>query len=330
MANPKAKQILLDFETTYGADPANPKPYLLKAVSNAIVGTDNTKTDNIIGGDLDSGGELYTTSTDVNGSITTPMYYEQIGVLLRAMLGKPTTTAETKDVGGTQTPTGNYTHVFQSTECIKSLVIEDTLDAKCDDTPMTLIKRFNGLVANTMQINASPEGDYNIEVSFVGATAKDSLVDGITALDTSNKKDLPATRIINKHARLHIDDDVNFYKLSKEFSFNVDRGTTAEKVLSAGAVVNDTQFLLTGNLSSIFDKDMYIKTKNNSKVKTALVFESGDNKLEFIMDETQYSFKDEARSYGEKYALNCDFNAYKKDAAAKLVVKLTNKVENYE
>lgn len=322
MANPKAKQVLLDFETEFSKDPTSPTPYLLKAVSNGIVGTDNTKTDNIIGGDIDSGGELYTTSTDVSGNITTPMYYEQIGVLLRAVLGKPETTAGTAS--------GTFVHTFKSTECIKSVVVEDTLDAKCADTPMSLVKRFNGLMANTMQVNASPDGDYNIEVNFVGATARDSLSDGITALDTTNKKDLSATRIINKHARLHIDDDVNFYKLSKEFSFSIDRGTTAEKVLSAGAVVNDSQFLITGNLNSIFDKDMYLKAKNNSKVKTALVFESGDNKLEFIMEETQYSFKDEARSYGEQYALNCDFNAYKKDAAAKLVVKLTNKVASYE
>ena len=58
MATPKIKQVLLDFEDKgkFGQDPTTPKPFVLMANENGITGSQQTKTDNVIGGDIDSGG----------------------------------------------------------------------------------------------------------------------------------------------------------------------------------------------------------------------------------------------------------------------------------
>lgn len=330
MASPKIKQVLLDFEEKgkFGQNPTTQKPYDLLVNENGIVGTDNTKTDNVIGGDIDSGGELYTTSQDVSGTLKSPMYYEQIGVFLKAAMGD----AAVEDLTASG-KAGFFKHTFKSNECIPSVVVQDFLSVQCNKTPQDkdMYKLFNGLRANTFNVSASPEGDYNIEVAFVGATAKDNITEPtLDKLDDSQKIVLEATRIKNAHANLYFDDSPTPYKLAKEFSMTLDRGVEAMKVLSAGAIVEDSKFDLTGSLNSIFDGEMYKKAKANGKVKAVLAFESGDYKLEFIIQEMQMAFEDEARGYGGQYPLNIKFNGVKTgDTDAKLKVVLTNKVQKY-
>lgn len=329
MANPKIKQVLMDFEEKgkFGLDPTSPKPYVLMANENGVIANQNTKTDNIIGGDIDSGGELYITSTDVSGNIKTPLYYEQLGVLLKAAMGDP----ETEDL--TATKPGFYKHTFKSNKCIPSVVLQDFLSVECNKTgaDKDLIKRFNGLKVNTLSFSVSPDGDYDIELNFVGATARDNLTDpSLQKLDETNKIVLGATRIKNAHAFLYIDGNSTPYKLAQEFSLTLDRGAEAMKTITSGAIVEDSKFDLTGNLNSIFDGEFYKKAMTQEKIETKLVFESGDNKVEFIIAETQYAFEDQARSYGGKYPLNMKFNGVKTgNTDAKLKIVITNKVSEY-
>lgn len=332
MASPKIKQVLLDFEERgkFGQDPTAPKPYVLMANENGITGSQQTKTDNVIGGDIDSGGELYGTFVDVGGTLKTPLYYEQIGVLLKAFMGAPVT----EDLSAASTPKpGYYKHTFKSNVCIPSVVVQDFLSVQCNKTAADrdVYKKFNGLRANTLSITASPDSDYNIEVNFIGATADDSIVNAsFQKLDDTNKIVLDATRIKNSHANLYINGSSTPYKLAKEFSMSLDRGTEAIRVLSAGAMVEDSKFDLTGSLNSLFDGDMYKKAMKQEKVETKLVFSNGDYSVEFLIAETQYSFEDEARSYGGQYPLNMKFNGVKTGSTdAKLSVVVINKVATY-
>ena len=80
MANPIIKKVVLDWEDTAGIDPSSPKPIILTAAESGITANRQTKVDNVIGGDIDSGGEPYGTFNEVAGGITTPLYFEQIGV----------------------------------------------------------------------------------------------------------------------------------------------------------------------------------------------------------------------------------------------------------
>ena len=332
MASPKIKQVLLDFEERgkFGQDPTAPKPYVLMANENGITGSQQTKTDNVIGGDIDSGGELYGTFVDVGGTLKTPLYYEQIGVLLKAFMGAPVT----EDLSAASTPKpGYYKHTFKSNVCIPSVVVQDFLSVQCNKTAADrdVYKKFNGLRANTLSITASPDSDYNIEINFIGATADDSIVNAsFQKLDDTNKIVLDATRIKNSHANLYINGSSTPYKLAKEFSMSLDRGTEAIRVLSAGAIVEDSKFDLTGSLNSLFDGDMYKKAMKQEKVETKLAFSNGDYSVEFLIAETQYSFEDEARSYGGQYPLNMKFNGVKTGSTdAKLSVVVINKVATY-
>lgn len=316
MANLKPKKVVLDWESTYGQTPASPTPFVLMVNSSGITASEQTGTDNVIGGDIDTGGQIYKKSDDIAGSLTMPMYYEQIGVLLKAILGSPTT-ADNGD--------GTFTHTFVSTECIPSYCQEDTLSNTCDGGS-DFIKLFNGLRANTMGINVSPDGDYNVELSSVGSTGKDSLVDGISPIGGTEIA-LGTTRIRNSHATLLI--DATSYKLAKDFTMNIDRGTVADKVIEAGAIAEDRQFMVSGSMSSLFDETTYVKAKAKTEVSITVNFTDGTNILTFTVAQANMSFKDEARSYGEKYPLNIDWSGYKTTASEKLKVVLTNGVDSY-
>lgn len=315
MAYRKPDKFVFEKETTAGQDPAFPTAYVLAVNEISLSTTPNTATDNVIGGDIDFGGEEYTKFDDVSGGFKGPMYYEQLPVVLEAVLGAPTTTG-----------IGPYTHTFVSTNCTGTWVGEDTLKGTCDGAS-DLIKRHNGLKANTFGISVSPEGDYNYNIDFVGMTGRDSLADGISALDDTNEITLAATRIKNAHASITING--TSYKLAKDFSFTINRGATAERVIDAGALVTDSQVIVTGKLSSVFDDTVYGIAKNNTSVPVVLTLTDGTSTATVTLAEAQFKFSDEPRRVGEKYPMNLTMNAFKKTGTEKIKVEVTNSVVSY-
>jgi len=320
MANPLIKKVVLDWEDTPGSDPSSPKPIYLKTVESGIVVNRQTKTDNIIGGDIDSGNEPYGTFNEVSGGITTPLYFEQIGVLLKASLGSPTTV----DNGD-----GTYTHTFVSTACIPSFCLQNTLNNSCDGGS-DIVERYNGLKAKGFSLTVSPDGDYNISLDTVGMSMRDSIVDGIGELDETNKIVLGSTRIKNTHTSLKIDGSV--YTLSKSLSLSLDRGTEATYTIGTGAnagEVNDLQVKASGDFSGLFDDAIYTKAKNEMPVSFDVVMTSGSDSLTWTVAEAKFAFKNEAKKVGEKYPLNLGWTGYKSTGTELLKVVLTNTVSSY-
>jgi len=319
MANPIIKKVVLDWEDTAGIDPSSPKPIILTAAESGITANRQTKVDNVIGGDIDSGGEPYGTFNEVAGGITTPLYFEQIGVLLKASLGNPTTVDNT----------GSYTHTFKSTECIPSFCIQNTLNNSCAGGS-DIVERYNGLKAKGFSIDISPDGDYNFSLDTVGISFKDSIVDSTTELDETNKIVLGATRIKNAHTSLKIDG--TFYTLSKSFTMSLDRGTEATYTIGTGAnagQIDDMQVSANGDFSSLFDSSVYTKAKNETEVSFDIVITDGTNTLTFTVAEAKFAFKNEGKKVGEKYPLNLSWNGYKTTGTELLKVELTNNVASY-
>lgn len=320
MANPLIEKVVLDWETTAGQDPAAPKPIYLTSTESGITANRQTKTDNVIGGDIDSGGEPYGTFNEVAGGITTPLYFEQIGVILKASLGDPSTV----DNGD-----GTYTHTFTSVSCIPSFCLQNTLKNTCEGGS-NIIERYNGLKAKGFSLTVSPDGDYNISLDTVGMSFKDSMTDSITELDETNKIVLGSTRIKNAHTSLKVDGSA--YTLSKEFTLSVDRGTEATYTLGTGAnagEVSDLQVSANGSFSSLFDQSVYVKAKNESVLSFEIIMASGTDSLSFKVAEAKFSFKNEAKRVGEKYPLNLDWTGYKTSGTELLKVVLTNAVASY-
>lgn len=333
MGGIKAKEVMFVFEDDYNKMPEdeNLVPFVMNTVEDSINANRETKVDNIIGGDIDSGGETYETYTDVSGNLKTPLYYDQIGLFLKALMGEP----ETEEVANKK---GFYRHTFKSSNpCQPSFMIQDTLQATCrkDGTQKEIYKQFTGLKASTMSITASPDSDYNVEISTLGALADDSLInENLKEISNKNAFKFEAKRIYNKHAKLWFGDmsEENYMVIAKELSFTIDKGVESERVLSAGAIVDETKFDLNGSLNCVFDGETYKKAMSGLPQECKLRFEDeSGNVLEFYMKQTQVNFKDEARSYGTKYPLNMDFNAFKSgDNPAKLIVTLVNKIPSYK
>jgi len=381
MANPKAKKVVVGFETTAGADPSGAGliPYYFTATDFGIVVKRNTKTDDVIGGDIDSGGEPVGTFNDVGGSLTAPMYYEQMGIALKMIMGVPTTTdagtawaattpyaldaivqnttsatlsmkVTTAGTSGATEPdisaanVGDvvndgtvdyvvtakmYKHTFNTTKCLPNLFAQSTLANACEGGT-DLIDRFNGIKGGKLDINVSPDGDYNFTIDTKGMSHRDSIVDSITEIDETNKVIFPQARIKNAHCTVKIDGTA--YSLAKDFSFSLDRGTEATQTLGGGAnagQVDDTKVMLDGSMSSLFNEGIYTKSKNETPVAFIISMADGLNVLDFTVAEAKFEFKTEPKKVGEKYPLNLSWTGYKTLGTEKLKAELTNSVANY-
>ncbi len=311
-------KFVMDWETTKGVDPASPAPiYMSPAGETGISATRQTKTDEIIGGDIDSGGEPYGTFNEVSGSTNFPMTYERIGYVLKAMFGAPTTTG-----------TGPYTHTFTSTiDCLPTFLFQET-GADCGGSDQ--VDRYNGLMAKSIGINMSPSGDYNVSFSYVGLSHRDSITDGITELDETNKVVTATTRIKNEQASLLVDGTT--YPLAKDFSFNYDRNTVADNLIGSGqnaGLIYAQAPKATGSISSLFDANVYTKAKNEQKLSVVLNYTDGANILKITLGEVKFGFKRESKKLGEKYAVNLDFNAFKNTGTELVKIELTNSIATY-
>lgn len=308
----------MDFETTKGVDPVAPKPiYMTPSGETGISATRQTQMDDVIGGDVDSGGEPYGTFNEVSGSTNFPMTYERIGYILKAMFGDPTTSGS-----------GPYTHTFTSTvDCLPTFLFQESGE---DCGASTQIDRYNGLMAKSIALSMSPSGDYNVGFSYVGMSHSDSIVDGITELDETNKITTTSTRIKNEQASLLIDGST--FSVAKDFSFNYDRSTVAENFIGSGVNAGDVYAnapKASGNISSIFDSALYTKAKNETALSMAMNYTDGTNILKVTLGEVKLSFKRDSKKQGEKYAINADYSAYKSTGSELVKVELTNSIATY-
>lgn len=312
------KKLVMDWETTKGQDPSAPKPiYLNPAGETGVSVTRQTKSDEVIGGDIDSGSEVYGTFNEISGTTNIPMSYERIGFILKAMFGAPVTTG-----------TGPYTHTFTSTiDCLPTFLLQESGD---DCGSGLQVDRYNGMMAKSIQLNVSPDGDYNIAFSYVGMSHRDSIVDGIGELDEANKIVTEVTRIKNAHASLLIDGTT--FGVAKDFSLTYDRNTVAEAYLGNGLNAGDVTAMaakLNGSISTLFDTNIYTKAKNETALSADILFSDGTNSLQFTIGEMKLKFKRESKKLGEKYAVNADFEAYKNTGTELVKVVLTNNISEY-
>lgn len=312
------KKVVWDWETTLGQDPVAPAPIFIKPNGDTgMSATRQTKTDESIGGDIDANSAPYGTFNEISGSLKIPMTYENMGVILRAMFGAPTTT-------GASAP---YTHTFVSTvENLPSFLLQETGDVD----GVNQIDRYNGLIAKSIGLSVAPDGDYNVDLSIVGVSHRDSVVDGVAELSETNAITLAETRIKNDQANLLINNTT--YVLGKSFSMTYDRGSVAEPLIGSGLSAGYAEakgVSATGNLESLFDTTLYTNTKNETPFAVDVRFVSGTNQLDIFMDEVQMSFNRESKKVGEKYPVNGDFTAFKNTGTELVRVVLVNNVASY-
>lgn len=312
------KKMVMDFETVKGVDPVAPAPIYMAPSGETGIGTvRQTKTDETIESDIDSGGEPYGTYNEISGTTNFPMTYERIGYILKAMFGDPVTTG-----------VGPYTHTFTSTiDCLPTFLFQESGD---DCGNGLQVDRYNGLMAKSVSLSMSPSGDYNIGFSYVGMGHRDSVTDGIAELDETNKIVTAQTRIKNEHASLLVDGST--FAIAKDFTFNYDRSTVAEPYIGSGVNAGDVYAMkpkATGNISTLFDSTIYTKAKDETPLSFALNYTDGTNILKITLGEVKISFKRESKKVGEKYAINADFTAYRHTSPELVKVELTNSIASY-
>jgi len=314
-----AKKVLVGFETVFGETPATPTPYQLCVKTNGLTSSMETEVADCIGGSIDSGGEKVQTGTTNEGDIESTMYWEQLGVYHKAILGDATV-VDNAD--------GTYTHTLDSTkDSIPSMYIETMT---VGDTIFNEV--FNGVMGTNLSTSFKGKGMPEVKLGMMASTHKDTIKDGYQAIDDTGKILLGSTPLNMTYTYVKVGGS-DFCKLS-EFDITIDRGTESEDLMCNKKDVGIMKSDVSGKLKSVFDVGLYEKMVNNSKVSLEIGYEQTIDgkvhKLSYIMPEVQFDFKTQPKTVGEKVVIDVDWSASRSsESTEKLKVVITNTVATY-
>jgi len=313
------KKVLVGFETKFGETPETPTPYQLCVKTNGLTSSIETKSDDCIGGHIDSGGEKVQIGTTNEGDIESTMYWEQLVIYHKAILG---------DVAVVDNADGTYAHTLDSTkESIPSMYVETTI---VGDTIINEV--FNGVMGTNLSTSFRGKGLPEVKLGMLASTHKDTIKDGYQAIDDTNKILLGSTPLNMTYTYVKIDGS-DFCKLS-EFDITIDRGTGSDDLMCNMKDVGIVKSEVSGKLKSVFDVGLYEKIANNSKVSLEVGYEQTIDgkvhKLSYIMPEVQFSFKTQPKTVGEKVVIDAEWSASRSsESTERLKVVITNTIPTY-
>lgn len=297
---------LIDFETTFGSDPASiaTTAYKLALNSNSVVASQAVNAPATITGRRDPV-EPFRGNHDVGGDLVIPVDATQFGLALKAAFGAPTTT-------GAEAP---YTHVFKVGDSQPSLVIEKGF------TDIAQYMKYNGCKVSKLSLSVGGDGELTASVTVMGAKETIS-----TSSVSSSPQELNLDRLGNFQASLKIDDAAIAIAtaLSLDIDMALDGDTYAIGAAGYRASVNEGIMAVSGSLTAFFEDAVYInKAVNNTTTSMELIITDGTNTLKFKLPEVKFAKNTPSIDGpgGVKQTLN--FQAFFKEASEDSVVVAT-------
>jgi hypothetical protein len=270
-ARGSAAELVIDFETTYGADPAGVSgilvpfnyPWNVKTTRDLSRGNTNR---GIRDGEMPFYGNL-----DLKGSPSVPVDQVAIGYWLRALLGAPTT-------GGA----GPYTHVFKPAAAIPSLV---------NDLGFTDIGKYlkhNGIKVNKFAVEGgAAAGELVAKLELIGAKE----TSGTSPYDATPTS-LTFSRFHNKQASLQ--EGGGAIAIVRDWSFEIDNQLDGDTYVIDGSggvrgALHEGECLAKGKIKAFFqDLTLYNKAVNGTESSLKVTLTSGTYSLEFFFPELLY------------------------------------------
>ena len=322
----KATKVSIAFETTYGEAPAggNLKPYVLCIDKNGLQAEDSTEEVKCIGGEFDSGGDLFITGTDVKGDISQKIYYEQIGVMLKMVMGTPVSV----DNGD-----GTFLHTYTTTKsCAESATIQNLSDnsAGCDPIALEFVQQSYGVRGLSYNHKFTGKGVPEVSVGLSASTYKDSIKDTITKFDEANQVMLPSTKANAKKASVSVA-GADYCKFA-EFDISLEKEIDEQDLICDGGRKDSYSMgvSVNGSLNGVFDATMYEKIAKNQVVPIVVKYEDGNNFLKYFIDETQFQFKSSPAEAGTRLMIDSAWVAKRSSTGnQKLKVELKNSIASY-
>jgi len=144
----------VDFETALGVAPTTVAGKTLPFITNQLNSKQNLNKSKVISG-VRSDSQAAYGNIDVSGTVTTPVDLKSIGYWLKAMIGNPTTTANSAGVSGT-----DFTHEFKVGTSLVSMLIEKLVGST--------YFLYKGCKADTMKISVGGDSELEAQLDYVG------------------------------------------------------------------------------------------------------------------------------------------------------------------
>lgn len=300
-------RLLLDYETTYGADPAAVDAFIMPVNSIGIEADQRKNSPATLRGSRNPV-MPWDGNRDVRGPLVVPVDYTAFWYWLKAMFGAPTTT-------GAGAP---YTHEFKVPAAQPSMVLEKGF------TDIAKYWKYNGCKISRWSMNIG--GDEELVANF----------DMIGSNETPGTAEYDATPTALTLGRLD-----NFEASIKEggaaianiksISFNIDMDLDPDNYVIGGAGIRgdlpEGVLAITGNLLALFeDHTLVTKAINSTESKIEIDIMSGVYGMKIYFNELQYARGKTPVEGPKGVLLSLDYAAYYDNDAEEsaVVVELIN------
>jgi hypothetical protein len=307
-------QVVLDFETAFGVDPASVNGRGMPINSWDVKASRNLNTAQTITGTRNPV-QPFQGNVSVTGQAVVPLDLIAFGWWLRGMFGAPATTGS-----------GPYTHVFKIPDTQPSMVAEKKFDFA---TAQSYVKQ-NGIKISSLGLNFGGDGELVANLGIVGAkeaapsaTPYDATV---TAVSLNRVNNFQAA-ILEGGASIATVTD-----LAMNLEFGLDTGNY---VIGGGGQLGDIPegiIGVSGTLTALYaDNTLQAKAAAVAESSLAITLTSGAHSLKFEIPELFYQWNTPGITGPQGVRQELPFQGFLDNAAgaSAFIVTLVNAVESY-
>lgn len=291
-------RLVVDFETTFGANPGVPAAKVLP-INSYDVGIDRQmKQAQTLTGNRNPV-QPFAGFTKLEGSAVVPLDLIAFGWWLKGMFGAPATTGS-----------GPYTHVFKVGDTQPSMVAEKKYDFMSSQKYV----RQNGVKISTLGLKFGGDDELVANLGIIGATEQAPSGTPYQASPTN----VAFNRVSNFEAA--ITEGGSAIATVTEAEINVDFGLDAENfVIGGGGVLGDLPEGIagvSGSITALFDSDALLtKALNSTESSLAITLTKATHSLKFEVPELLYSPKSPGITGPKGVKITLPFQGYYNDGA---------------
>lgn len=307
-------QVVIDFETTFGADPASVNGLGMPINSWDVKASRSLNTAQTITGTRNPV-QPFQGNTTVEGNAVVPVDLIAFGWWLKAMFGAPTTTG-----------TGPYTHKFKIGDTQPSLVAEKVFDFA---TSKSYIKQ-NGVKISSLEITFGGDGELVANLGIVGAkeaAPSDTAYDATVTTVSLNRVNNFQAAILEGGSSIATITD-----LTIRVDFGLDTETRA---IGGGGVLGDIPeglVAVSGSLTALYtDNTLLAKASAITESSIAVTMTNSTHSLKLEVPELFYQWSTPGITGPQGVRQEMEFQGFYNNGsdASAIVATLINAVASY-
>lgn len=294
-------QLILDFETVYGANPSPKLAVKLPFLSCDLKVDQKPQVSNILGSGRKASTPTHGKKT-VTGELTGEIDLVAIGYPLKMVFGAPTTT----NVGLV------YTHTFKIGSITPSFLLEKGWPSLAAESPKYYL--YNGCKAGGFEIKFGGNGQLIYRIPIIGA--KETF--GTSPYVVTPTKDVTGPSTLFGNADVAICEGGSLIDTIEEFNFvfknnsNVGHGLNGT---GCGTMAAEGGPTIEGNIRGLFDVDTIVsKGRDHIKSSLSAVCGASPELIGFYISELEYSPESPVISGPEGAYIDLSYMGFYQDA----------------